>query len=304
MKTTLSPNDLRSSVVAVPPLCRNADFSLNQAENARLVSHLEAGGVRILLYGGNANFYNVALSEYREVLDVLEASAGPDTCVIPSAGPYFGALLDQAAILRERKFPTAMVLPATFPLRPAGVAVAIRRFAEKCGFPVVVYLKNEGYLSIDDVRSLVADGCVSWIKYAIVRTDESQDPLLRTLCDAVDPALIVSGMGEQPAIVHWRDFRLGGFTSGCVCVAPSLSTSMLHALREGNFADAERLREIFRPLEDLRNAHGPIPVLHEAVSLAQIARTGPHLPLLADLSAEQRQAVNTAAAKLAQATGS
>ena len=46
---------LQGSVIAVPPLARGADLTLNKAENTTLVRHLEAGGVNTLLYGGNAN---------------------------------------------------------------------------------------------------------------------------------------------------------------------------------------------------------------------------------------------------------
>src|SRR5439155_13599761 len=67
MITSLTPDRLASSVLAVPPLCRNADFTLNETENSKLIRHMEAGGIRTLLYGGNANFYHVALSEYDQV---------------------------------------------------------------------------------------------------------------------------------------------------------------------------------------------------------------------------------------------
>ena len=42
---------LSSSVIAVPPLCRNKDFDIDVNENRKLISHLEKGGVRVLLYG-------------------------------------------------------------------------------------------------------------------------------------------------------------------------------------------------------------------------------------------------------------
>jgi len=71
MITRLTPAQLTGSVLAVPPLCRNADYSLNDAENAKLIRHIEAGGIRTLLYGGNANFYHVALSEYDALLGLL-----------------------------------------------------------------------------------------------------------------------------------------------------------------------------------------------------------------------------------------
>jgi dihydrodipicolinate synthase/N-acetylneuraminate lyase len=60
-------------------------------------------------------------------------------------------------------------------------------------------------------------------------------------------------------------------------------------------AKAEAIQQKFRPLEDLRNGHGPIPVLHHAVKLAGIADTGPMLPLLDDLSAEKQTAIEAAA---------
>ena len=39
---------LSSSVIAVPPLCRNKDFEIVVNENRKLISHLEKGGVRVL----------------------------------------------------------------------------------------------------------------------------------------------------------------------------------------------------------------------------------------------------------------
>src|SRR5437660_8057220 len=121
MKTTLTTADLQGSVISVPPLCRNAALKANAAENAKLIRHLESGGVTTLLYGGNANFYNIALSEYETVLDQLEAAAGPDTLIVPAFGPYFGTAMDQAAILAKKKFPTAMLLPTVAVSSPKGV---------------------------------------------------------------------------------------------------------------------------------------------------------------------------------------
>jgi dihydrodipicolinate synthase/N-acetylneuraminate lyase len=51
-------------------------------------------------------------------------------------------------------------------------------------------------------------------------------------------------------------------------------------------------------LEDLRNAINPVRVLHEAVRLAGLANTGPVLPLLSGLTAEQAAQVETAATAL------
>ena len=298
MKTAITTADLHSSVIAVPPLCREAGLKPNAAENARLIRHIEAGGVSTLLYGGNANFYNIALSEYETVLDQLETAASPGTLVVPSVGPYFGAAMDQAAILARRKFPTAMLLPTLAVSSPEGVRAAVLRIVEKMGRPIVLYVKDPGYVTIDIVKALVDAGTISWIKYAVVRADPADDELLAGLVQTVDPAMIVSGIGEQPAIVHWQKFGIRAFTSGCVCVAPHRSQEMLRALQTGDLARAEAIREKFNILESLRNAHGPIPVLHHAVAEAGIAATGPALPLLRDLDATLQAAVGVAAREL------
>ncbi len=280
-----TPAILSRSVIAVPPLARNADLTMNRVENLKMIAHLEAGGVSTLLYGGNANLYHVRISEYPALLRMLAESAADDTLVVPSVGPGFGTMMDQAAILRDFDFPTAMILPQRDLTTAAGIASGVRRFVEAYGKPAVLYIKYEGWIDVPTVRRLVDDGLVSFIKYAIVREDTSDDEYLNQLTEHVDRRLIVSGIGEQPAIIHMRDFGLAGFTSGCVCVAPRRSTRMLHSLLAEDYETAERIREQFLPLEDLRNEISPVRVLHAAVAMAGIADTGPMLPLLSDVEA-------------------
>jgi dihydrodipicolinate synthase/N-acetylneuraminate lyase len=294
----LSAAHLATSVMAVPPLSRRLDFTLNEGANERIIRHLEAGGVRLLLYGGNANLYHVPLSEYEPLLAMLARIAGPDTLVIPSAGPSYGMLVDQAKIIRRFAFPTVMVLPQQGLTTSVGVATGIRRFVEASGVPALLYIKHDGFIEPEEVAALDRDGLLSGIKYATVRNDASVDPYLRRLVEVVDRTKIISGIGEQPAIIHTRDFGLGGFTSGCVCVAPRLSQQMLAAMRVGAWEEADRIRSVFRPLEDLRNAINPIRVLHRAVEGAGIAPTGPLLPLLSNVEVEHEAAIDAAASAL------
>ena len=289
---------LTESVIAVPPLARNAAGEVDREQNQRLVRHLEGGGVTTLLYGGNANFYHLRPSEYEATLTMLSEIAGEGTLIIPAVGPAYGVSMDQAKIARQLPFPTVMVLPHTGLNTPEGVETGFRHFVEAYGKPAVLYIKAEGYITAEGAARLVRDGLVSWIKYAIVRADPAVDPSLSELMEVVDPQLVVSGIGEQPAIEHLRDFRCHGFTSGCVCVAPALSMRMLAALHARDWALAAEIREIFRPLEDLRNAINPVRVLHEAVALAGIAETGEILPLLSPLTGAQREAVGAAARAL------
>lgn len=299
MKTTsVAPADLAASVLAVPPLARHADLTLNKDANRALIRHLQDGGVSTLMYGGNANFYNLGLYEYATVVDFLAEAAAPNTWVIPSVGPDFGKMMDEAAVLRNRPFPTAMVLPQTFPSTPAGAETGLKRFADAYGKPIIVYVKAEGYLNPRNVANLVNAGIVAGIKYAIVRKDPSEDAFLSELVQLVDRKCIISGIGERPAIVHLRDFGLSAFTSGSVCIGPRGSMALLAALKRKDYATAEKIRGAYMPLEDYRDALSPIRVLHEAVTLAGIAEMGPMLPLLANLEAEHHARVGQAARDL------
>lgn len=299
MKTSaVTHADLAGSVLAVPPLCRDADLGVSEAANRALIRHLEAGGVRSLMYGGNANFYNLPLTDFEALLGLLRQAAGADTWVIPSCGPDFGHLMDQAAVLRRFDYPCAMVLPLAFPATPDGVETGIRRFVDALGKPVIVYIKAEGTLEVEHIRRLADDGLVVAIKYAIQREDPADDAFLDRLCAAIDKRMIVSGIGERPVMVHYRKFGLASFTSGSVCVAPAASTAILHALQAGDDARAVELRRAFLPLEDLRDSLSPIRVLHEAVRLAGIADSGPLLPMLSNLDAADHPAVAAAARDL------
>lgn len=283
LTTPFAPDHLRNSVFAVPPLARDAEGEVSAAENQKIIAFLEQGGIRSLLYGGNAVFYHLRLSEYANTLSIISEHAGDETTVVPSVGPAFGLAMDQVDILREFDFPTAMVLPARDVVDEHGIASGVRRLAERFGKPLVLYLKFDRWLDPSLVQSLERDGVISWIKYAVVLDDPAVDPYLSELVDVFPTSRMVSGIGEQPAIEHLRDFGITGFTSGCVCVAPEKSMQMLHAIQSGDFETAESIRKWFLPLEDLRNKYSPIRVLHHAVERAGIAKTGTLLPMLSDL---------------------
>lgn len=299
MQTTpVRMEQFRSSVLAVPPLARDDSDRICRQENERLMRHIEGGGVSMLLYGGNANLYHIRPSEYASLLEMLEATAGKETLVIPSVGPSYGLMMDQAEILKSTRFPTAMVLPTKAVMTEAGLMNGFRRFVEAFGRPAVLYIKEEGYISPEGAAELVRDGLVSFIKYAIVRKDPADDDFLDRLVSLVDTPLICSGIGEQPALIHMTKFRLNGYTSGCVCINPALSQQMLRAITSKDYDLAEKIRRIFLPLEDLRNEIHPIRVLHEAIALCDIAKTGRHFPLLSGITESAADRVRRVATEL------
>ncbi len=254
---------------------RHADGSINVAANGQLLDHLRAGRVTTFMYGGNANFYNLGVAELGRVVDALVAQLAERDWLIPSVGADFGKAAEQIDLLRERAFPTAMVLPLRFPANPVGVASGIGKLASRYGRPVIAYVKDEGYIDNADLAALVQEGSVCAVKYAVVRDDAKKDPVLADLVNRMGADLIISGIGERPVIDHFRTFGLRAFTSGSTCVAPALSNRIREALHAGDDASAAATRELFMSLEDARDKYSPIRILHAAVQLAGIAATGP-----------------------------
>ncbi|MDG1894731.1 MAG: dihydrodipicolinate synthase family protein [Fuerstiella sp.] len=299
MQTTpVTSEQFSQSVLAVPPLARDRDFKICRTNNEKIIRHLEAGGVSMLLYGGNANLYHARLSEYSALLEMLAELAAEETLMIPSVGPAYGTMMDQADVLKGTDFPTAMVLPTKVVMTEPGLMTGFRHFVEAINRPAVLYIKEEGYISPEGAAELVEDGLVAFIKYAIVRDDAAQDDFLKRLVDKVDSSRICSGIGEQPALIHMSKFRCSGYTSGCVCVNPGLSQKMLAAIVSRDYDTAENIRKQFLPLEDLRNGIHPIRVLHEAIALSDIAASGPHLPLLSGVADSAQPRIKAAAEAL------
>ena len=294
MKTTAITFDDLRGVFAVPPLARrrNSQRLLDFAQNDLIVQHITSGGVRRLIYGGNAFIYHVTLNEYEELVNWL-AGLGDQIWVIPSVGPTYGRAMDQMRLLRGREFPAAIVLPCSDPRDAIGLERGYRELAEAGETKLILYLKEEqnfGFdkeAGLDVVARLVDDKVCVGIKYAVVRDDPRRDPYLEALLDRVDRRFVISGIGERPAVSHLRDWKLPGFTTGSGCIAPILSQQLFEACTCDDFERAERLRAEFIPLEDLRDAWGPAKVLHSAVELAGIAETGDIPPYLSGLTTAQ-----------------
>jgi dihydrodipicolinate synthase/N-acetylneuraminate lyase len=290
----IETNEFAQSVMAVPPLARRSDYALDTEQNSTLIRHIESGGVRTLLYGGNANLYHISISEYRELLDMLRESTTPQTRVIPAIGPDFGKMLDQARILNTTQYRTAMVLPLAGFTTPEGVATGLRRLTDIAGMPFTLYMKSEDYLDVDTLAALVDEGTLLAVKYAIVRADPADDAYLRRLLQSVPASKVVSGMGERPALVHTRDFGLAAWTTGSGCIAPHAVMALLHAVKSNRMDEAQRIHARFLPLETLRDEISLIRVLHDAVTLSGIADMGPILPLLSNTPAHALPAVEQA----------
>lgn len=294
----LQVDEFSASVLAVPPLARRADLSLDAEQNGQLIRHIEAGGFKTLLYGGNANLYHTSIGEYGQLLDMLANAAANTTRVIPAIGPDFGKMMDQAKLLRGTGYRTAMVLPMQGFTTPEGVYAGISRFVDTAGIPVTLYIKSEQYIDIELLGRLVDEGRIVAVKYAVVRDNPAVDPYLQALIERISAAKIVSGMGERPTLVHLGQFGLASFTTGSGCIAPKACMALLKALKGQDAAGAQAIYDRFMPLETLRDSISLIRVLHDAVTLSGVADMGAHLPLLSASPADRMAEIQRTALAL------
>ena len=153
----------------------------------------------------------------------------------------------------------------------------------------VYFWRTKDQVTVPRVAGDLSVGADPTLAQDIALAPQAESPGIAALAE---PAA-VGQIGVDPL-----QFKLVGFTSGCVCIRPELSTRMLRAVQSRDFDEAEAIREQFAPLEQLRNDIHPIRVLHEAVALAGIAETGPILPMLSELSDAERDAVRQAVATL------
>jgi dihydrodipicolinate synthase/N-acetylneuraminate lyase len=292
--------DSLQGVFAVPPLARvpGKDRAIDFEQNSRIVRSIAEGGISRFIYGGNAFLYHVTLAEYEQLLEWLAAIRQDGLWFIPSAGPSYGRLMDQAPLLRRYAVPCVMTLPCADPRDAAGLEQGLREFADAADAHLILYLKEETNMGanlaagLDAVARLVDEGICIAIKYAVVREQPEKDAYLDQLLQRVDRRKVMSGIGERPAITHLRQWGLPGFTTGSGCLAPAMSAAVFSACRDGKFADAERIRSRFLAFEDLRDAWGPARVLHHALELAGIADTGPIPPFVSELSAQQKTQID------------
>ena len=290
-QSVLTPADYARSVVAVPPIALTRDGDVAASANRAIMQHIASGGIATALYGGNANIYHFGAKLFRQSIDVLFDNCPADLRILFSAGPDFGKAMDQADDIKSAGVRNVMLLPMAFPADPRGVAEGVRRLSGKLGFGIVLYVKRDNYVDPDALGRLIEDGAVSFVKYAVERSDPSQDSYLDRLVAAAGAERVASGMGETPIHDHIGARRLSTFTSGAVCIAPAASNELLALYRAGDFAQAKALSQPFLAFEKSRAKLGGTSVLHDGIGIAGIADCGPLTPLVSNLDESERQII-------------
>jgi hypothetical protein len=194
-----------------------------------------------------------------------------------------------------------MILPRRGITTSASVATAV---ASPSGRPALLYIAHTATSNRRTSPPSIATGPSARLSTRpFARRHRARDDYLRRLTQHVDPRKIVNGIGEQPAVVHLRDFKLGGYQRLCVRGAAAVTREAMLAacfaaigVRRNGSEASSRSRTCETPSTPIRAC------FHEAVEAAGIAATERCLlPLLSNVGDKDRPAIAAAALSLRSA---
>jgi 4-hydroxy-tetrahydrodipicolinate synthase len=268
-------------VVAITP--RDAQRQIDLPGIKRNVRSLVAAGSKFIMPEcGTGLVYDATLKEYEAVVGAFMDAAEGEAHIVPGIGPGFGRALEMGAIARSLGVAGVMIMPIVGPASAKGVLNGLREITEKVNLPTILYQRRLDIMPVDEVVELCSMDGVVGLKYAV----DDLETFRRIVAAAGDKAAMVCGMAEDPCI-DYMDQGAIGFSSGMANFVPRMSLAILQRYQQGDKTEAQRLRQLMVPFEDLRGENGArysASALHAAMDYAQLAG-GPVVPFAEDVAA-------------------
>ena len=266
-------------VVAITP--RQEDRQVDLEGVRKNVRYLIQHGVDFIMPEcGTGMVYDASLEEYKAVVGTFLDEAGDAAYIVPGIGPGFGRALDMGHIVRSLGVAGVMIMPVVGPASANGVYNGLRDLTKAVQLPTVLYQRRLDIMPVDDVISLCELDDVVGLKYAV----DDLDAFDRIAERAGDRAAMICGMAEDPCIDYMAHGAVG-FSSGMANFVPRMSLTLRCKFAAGDKAEAERLRALMVPFEDLRGenaARYSSSALHAAMDHAGLAG-GPVIPFAEDV---------------------
>ncbi len=288
-------------MVVIPVTPMRPDGSPEWGTYADLVRRVVDAGITVVTANGNTGeFYALTPDETRQATETAVRAAGDQAARGGYAEVLAGVGHDTAsavAAARHAQQAGARMIMIHQPVHPYQAAegwvayhAAIADAVPDLG--VVLYVRSERVTGAQ-IRALgERSPNVIGVKYGV--RDAAQFGAVAR--DAgLDRFTWLAGLAEPYAPGYWA-YGARGFTSGLANISPSLSLSLLGALRAGDAAGVMDTWDLIRPFEDLRAADGSadnVSVVKEA--LTQLGLCGrdvrPPSRLLPDAERERVRAI-------------
>jgi dihydrodipicolinate synthase/N-acetylneuraminate lyase len=292
--------DLADSVIAEPPMAWSADRTLNLKVNLALAEHMRAGGVRTVLYGGNANLSAFTLGQFEQAVELMGIVA-QNSRVIAAIGPELGRMLDQAGAVERSGLRNVLLLPVHHPADTHGTGDGVREIASRLGFGVIVDLCRENYLRPVTLAKLRDEGAVRLVRYSVRRDNPEDDSYLDRVIEVMGREQVFSGLGEAAALDHVGKRAMLTYASGAATIAPAAAMRLHASLRRGDLATARQLIRPFVEFARLGDMLGPIQVVHDGADMLGLGAMGPPLPMLSRVKTKFRDDLEAAVTALLKA---
>src|ERR1700753_702086 len=278
--TTARLKDALATVVVIPVTPMRPDGSVEWGTYTDLIRRVVDSGITVITANGNTGeFYALTPAEARQATEHAvraagtEAGSGGYADVLVGVGHDTASAIDAARHAQDTGAQLIMIHQPVHPYQaPEGGVDYHQAIADAVpDLGVVLYVRSEQVTGAQIGELGARSPNVIGVKYG-VKDAARFAAVARAAGLAVSPGL--AGLAEPYAPGYWA-YGARGFTSGLANVSPSVSLSLLGALRTGDAGGAMDTWELIRPFEDLRAAGGSadnVSVVKEA--LAQLGLCG------------------------------
>jgi 4-hydroxy-tetrahydrodipicolinate synthase len=251
MPRPLRPEQLRH-VQVVPVTGFDEAGRLNLEVMRENTARLLDAGMRVFIpCAGSSEFHSLSADEIVGSVEMTCEVVGDCAVVMAPVGLQVGHALEVGRRSLEAGADCVLVMPLSAPyLSDAGARDYYLALAEKLDCPLLIYKKND--IPTDALLlELAGHPQVIGVKYAVndidafnrvVQADEGRIDWFCGSAERYAPFFMLAGAT--------------GYTSGAGNVCPHLTLAMFEACRGGDWAQAMRLQQIIRPIEDYRARAG------------------------------------------------
>lgn len=291
-ETSRSPFEDVAFTTAVP--FSDDGSAVRQGALAENVAGLyEAGGRLFIPCGNTGEYYALTDEERIEIVATHVAATGDDATIVAGAAGSVPEIARLAEAYRDAGADAVMVMhPDHTYAHEDGLIEYYHRICDAVDLDVVIYkrgpeIARRVLVELSEREEVVA------VKFALDDVKE----FAQTVEDADGDVTWMNGIAERYAIPFAVEGATG-FTTGVGNFVPEASLALFDALESEDWERAREIRELLRPLEDLRDETGGgsiasannVPVVKYGLDLAGYTG-GPVREPLVDLAESDKERV-------------
>lgn len=288
------------NVVTATPFTEDTEDVHYDAVRENATGLLEAGLRLFIPCGGVSEYYSLSTDERVGVVEATVDAVGDEASVVGGVG---GSTKNAVELIDRYENAGADGVMVMFPQRPGvnrdGLLPHYREIIESTDLGVMLY-KKDRRLDTEMVDELGAYENVVAVKHAIGDLDN----FVTDINDVESDLVWVDGSAEVPAVgfgVEGAD----GFTTGIGNFVPDLALSLMEAIDDGDWERARNLRELARPLQEIRGqveGSTSVGVVKHGMDVAGY-HGGPVRAPLKPMAQQYREAVEDAYADISSELG-